>query len=386
MYIEAVWPETTRIWCVAPRGAISREAALATHPAAVCGRRSIGQSLKGGDMQASLKAVVVVAGRSRFGIVELRLRSLRNTWASAPSPAAAAIRIVATAASRQSLDRRRLRLRSGLRLRGRLWLRAELRLQQLLRSSSCGCGGYCVDGRKFAGRTYNCGCESYMPMCGCTGPSCCGEPTCGCGCGDCCEAGCGCEAELRLQQLLRAVVRLRQRLQAEAGCCSGLFSACGRMCSAHSAAAAVCGCSGEVYWSEWHNDPPRCCDPCNRCGQWVGPSAGCGCGGCGGGATVATAAVRAAAAATADTAARSMAATATAATATIPVNRPTWCRMAARRSPPNSRRGKSIDASTARASTARSHSMAHNAANPYTKARTGPQTAARRSNRQYSQR
>jgi hypothetical protein len=38
-----------------------------------------------------------------------------------------------------------------------------------------------------------------------------------------------------------------------------------------------------MYWSEWHNDPPRCCDPCNRCGQWVGPSAGgggCGCGGC----------------------------------------------------------------------------------------------------------
>jgi hypothetical protein len=35
-----------------------------------------------------------------------------------------------------------------------------------------------------------------------------------------------------------------------------------------------------MYWSEWHNDPPRCCDPCNRCGEWVGPSAGCGCGGC----------------------------------------------------------------------------------------------------------
>jgi hypothetical protein len=31
-----------------------------------------------------------------------------------------------------------------------------------------------------------------------------------------------------------------------------------------------------VYWSEWHNDPPRCCDPCNRRGQWVGPGAGSG--------------------------------------------------------------------------------------------------------------
>jgi hypothetical protein len=31
-----------------------------------------------------------------------------------------------------------------------------------------------------------------------------------------------------------------------------------------------------VYWSEWHNDPPYCHDPCNNCGQWIGPSPGCG--------------------------------------------------------------------------------------------------------------
>jgi hypothetical protein len=39
------------------------------------------------------------------------------------------------------------------------------------------------------------------------------------------------------------------------------------------------GC-GEVYWSEWHNDPPDCLDPCNRCGNYVGPQCctdGCGC-------------------------------------------------------------------------------------------------------------
>jgi hypothetical protein len=29
-----------------------------------------------------------------------------------------------------------------------------------------------------------------------------------------------------------------------------------------------------VYWSEWHNDPPRCCDPCDCHGNWTGPSAG----------------------------------------------------------------------------------------------------------------
>ena len=32
------------------------------------------------------------------------------------------------------------------------------------------------------------------------------------------------------------------------------------------------GCDGEAYWSEWHNDPPECCDPCDKYGNWVGPS------------------------------------------------------------------------------------------------------------------
>lgn len=31
-----------------------------------------------------------------------------------------------------------------------------------------------------------------------------------------------------------------------------------------------CQC-GELYWSEWFNDPPACCDTCNQCGQFVGP-------------------------------------------------------------------------------------------------------------------
>jgi hypothetical protein len=29
-----------------------------------------------------------------------------------------------------------------------------------------------------------------------------------------------------------------------------------------------------LYWSEWHNDPPQCCDPCDCYGNWVGPGAG----------------------------------------------------------------------------------------------------------------
>ena len=30
------------------------------------------------------------------------------------------------------------------------------------------------------------------------------------------------------------------------------------------------GCS-EIYWGEWISDPPDCCDPCDNCGNWVGP-------------------------------------------------------------------------------------------------------------------
>jgi hypothetical protein len=43
------------------------------------------------------------------------------------------------------------------------------------------------------------------------------------------------------------------------------------------AATSCCGCTGcnsELYWSEWHNDPPQCCDPCDCHGHWIGPSAG----------------------------------------------------------------------------------------------------------------
>lgn len=35
------------------------------------------------------------------------------------------------------------------------------------------------------------------------------------------------------------------------------------------------GC-GEVYWDEWLSDPPDCCDPCDNCGNWIGPQGVCG--------------------------------------------------------------------------------------------------------------
>ncbi|MCE9547712.1 MAG: hypothetical protein K8T25_19755 [Planctomycetia bacterium] len=42
------------------------------------------------------------------------------------------------------------------------------------------------------------------------------------------------------------------------------------------------GC-GKAYWSEWYNDPPDACDPCDKCGNWTGGGGGrrCGRGGCG---------------------------------------------------------------------------------------------------------
>ena len=133
---------------------------------------------------------------------------------------------------------------------------------------ACGCGAYCIDGRKFAGKSYNCCCNQGLPMRGCVGPDPCCDPGCGvpcepsCGCYDPCAGGawqepsCGC-----------GVGSSRCRPLG----CGGVLAAFGRMCST------LVGCSGcgcEPYWSEWHNDPPRCCDPCDRCGNWTGPGYG----------------------------------------------------------------------------------------------------------------
>lgn len=42
---------------------------------------------------------------------------------------------------------------------------------------------------------------------------------------------------------------------------------------------------GDVYWGDWHGDPPDCCDPCDRHGNYTGvQTGGSGCGGgCSGG-------------------------------------------------------------------------------------------------------
>jgi hypothetical protein len=60
----------------------------------------------------------------------------------------------------------------------------------------------------------------------------------------------------------------------------GFCSCCGRLLGCLCKPCGCTGCDGEFYWSEWHNDPPYCHDPCNCHGDWIGHGGGCGCGGC----------------------------------------------------------------------------------------------------------
>lgn len=143
---------------------------------------------------------------------------------------------------------------------------------------ACGCGDTCgCDGRSMAGQKWCGGCDgSAKPLINvCTGPCGCGvgcepgcgcEPSCGCdtGCGDVCCGGeiCGCRRGCAVAEtVVFGVKSIRdefRRLLAPLGLCCP----CGS-----------CGGCGEFYWSEWHSDPPQCCDPCDDCGNWVGPSA-----------------------------------------------------------------------------------------------------------------
>lgn len=141
-----------------------------------------------------------------------------------------------------------------------------------------GCGsacGDCCDGRSYAGQIFNTPGTPHIPFGICKGPKCCDtgcEPGCGCepACGV--EPGCGCEPACGVGPSCG----IEPGCQCEPGCgCTsggrgiGLFGEGGLF----GCLFGNTGCSGEIYWDEWHNDPPRCCDPCNRCGQWVGPAA-----------------------------------------------------------------------------------------------------------------
>ncbi len=58
------------------------------------------------------------------------------------------------------------------------------------------------------------------------------------------------------------------------GCKGGCQGPC--RCGLLSAIHGCGGGCGEVYWGEWLNDPPDCCDPCGECyGVYTGPRNGC---------------------------------------------------------------------------------------------------------------
>jgi len=131
---------------------------------------------------------------------------------------------------------------------------------------SCGCCG--ADGRQFAGQMWNCCHECGPPICPCTGPegfgcaSACGcEPDCGCGPAHGCGAACGCGGSGAGRPSVCA-----------SHLCFGSWMGCLLDCLCKPCGCS--GCGGELYWSEWHNDPPRCCDPCDRYGNWIGPQYG----------------------------------------------------------------------------------------------------------------
>lgn len=81
------------------------------------------------------------------------------------------------------------------------------------------------------------------------------------------------------------------------GCCGSVFRICDGPCGGGAGGCDPCswhpgkhlfqaaGCAsgcGDYYWSDWHSQPPDCCDPCDRCGNFAGqyfdgnPCRGCG--------------------------------------------------------------------------------------------------------------
>lgn len=147
-------------------------------------------------------------------------------------------------------------------------------------AAPCGTSGCSMAGQKWCG---DCGCAPCKPLinvctgpCSCAGccepscgcePGCAVEPGCGCapscgvaGCGSSCSSGCGCGQCPVAQGVgfgLRSIGAELRRLASPLGICCP---------------SGGCGGCGELYWNEWHSDPPACCDPCDNCGTWVGPS------------------------------------------------------------------------------------------------------------------
>ncbi len=126
------------------------------------------------------------------------------------------------------------------------------------------CGDGCAKGSPYAFMKYDCACETCGPGCG---TSCGADCTCGskvggdkCTCGSGCADGC---------------CGFGGRIGPCGDRCDGGCTTCGRRspCCILNWLSACSGC-GEFYWNEWYNDPPRCAEPCDCYGNWIGPGHG----------------------------------------------------------------------------------------------------------------
>lgn len=139
------------------------------------------------------------------------------------------------------------------------------------------CGNGCNAGSPYAFQQYDCACESCgagwcgggQGGCGCGGGVACGD---GCRCGDartsgdgCANGRCGCQS---------GGGRCGCKSGGACGCgkCGDGCHRCGRPtpCWVLNLFCRCAGC-GEWYWNEWYNDPPRCAEPCDCYGNWIGP-------------------------------------------------------------------------------------------------------------------
>ena len=68
---------------------------------------------------------------------------------------------------------------------------------------------------------------------------------------------------------LATLTLLLSALVASSGCCCLDQLICRWEASKRARTWCGNGC-GEKYCCEWFSDPPVCCDPCNRCGDYVG--------------------------------------------------------------------------------------------------------------------
>lgn len=130
-------------------------------------------------------------------------------------------------------------------------------------AASVGCCGPCGQ-QAWQPPTYNnygpcnfggeCGSGCGKADCGSSCTTCASAPT---SCGD---ASCGCEANQT------AVVE-----SSDCSSCGQVPCGCGPKSWPNPfAALGFCSGCGPLYWSEWHNDPPDICDPCDCHGNWTG--------------------------------------------------------------------------------------------------------------------